>query len=901
MFSSIILAVFSIIVLVYVRKKPRRTLPLPPGPRKYPIIGNLLVVPDESHWVAYDRIAKECNSDIIHFSVFGNSVIVLNSFAAASDVLDRQSSISSSRPEGTMINEVMGWKSMFSVQPYGQQWRDHRKVFWQEFHPEHGRLHHRPIQLRCSRDLIRRLYESPLDFQTHIRHMTASSILVVVYGVDVQEKDDPNITLVENALKHLDLGFIGTYMVDIFPFLKHIPRWIPGAGFQIIGRNATRDLNLLVDVPYSQTRRLLTEGRGESSLIYRALSRGSIPDGGKEECIIKNTAATAYLGANETSKFSMTLFVALMALNPDIQKRAQRELDQYLNHRLPEFEDEDYLPYTFAVMLEVLRLEPITPLGLPRSLVSDGEYKGYHLPGGSVVFCNLWYSSPSLSRISRLTYPRAILRDETVFSEPGEFIPSRFLKDGQIDPSLKDYFMTAFGFGRRICPGRYFAMDNLWLNMASILSVYTIGKAVDEDGQEIDITPEYTTNLNRMGWNPVFSVQPYGQRWRDRRRVFWQEFNPEQGKVNHRPIQLYYTRDLIRRIHEAPLDFQEHIYYTIGASILAIVYGLNIQEREDPNIAIAKNALHHLGATAITGTFIVDHLPILKHLPRWIPGAGFRILGDNSTRDMNLLIDGPYSEARKLLETGRGQPSFLERAFHRRSKIDGGMNFNELVIKETAAAAYLGGSETTQFAVSLFVGAMVLWPDVQAKAQEELDQYLDHRLPDFDDQPHLPYTLALMLEIMRWEPVGPLGLPHSLVDDDEYKGYHLPKDSVVFFNAWAILRDNTVFPEPERFNPSRFLINGEIDIGLRDYVMSVFGFGRRVCPGRHFAQDTLWITIASILTVFTISNATDEGGQPIVPDLKYTADLVRHVLPFKCSIKPRSDKAAELIERFCRS
>ncbi len=51
----------------------------------------------------------------------------------------------------------------------------------------------------------------------------------------------------------------------------------------------------------------------------------------------------------------MALFIALMALNPDIQKRAQRELDQYLDHRLPEFEDEDYLPYTFAVMLEVLR------------------------------------------------------------------------------------------------------------------------------------------------------------------------------------------------------------------------------------------------------------------------------------------------------------------------------------------------------------------------------------------------------------------------------------------------------------------------------------------------------------------------------------------------------------------
>lgn len=63
----------------------------------------------------------------------------------------------------------MGWKYIFSLQPYGQRWRDSRRMFWQEFHPEHGRAHHRPIQLRCSRDLIRRLYESPIDFQAHVR------------------------------------------------------------------------------------------------------------------------------------------------------------------------------------------------------------------------------------------------------------------------------------------------------------------------------------------------------------------------------------------------------------------------------------------------------------------------------------------------------------------------------------------------------------------------------------------------------------------------------------------------------------------------------------------------------------------------------------------------------------
>ncbi|KAF4581747.1 hypothetical protein EYR40_002763 [Pleurotus pulmonarius] len=493
MFAGTLLFIaFSCIALGFVRKKARQALPLPPGPRKYPIIGNLLKIPSDNHWVVYDRLAKQCNSDIIHLSVFGNSVIVLNSFAAATEVLDHQSSISSSRPLGTMIGEIMGWKYIFSLQPYGQRWRDSRRMFWQEFHPEHGRAHHRPIQIRCSRDLIRRLYESPLDFQAHVRHAIGAGIISVLYGLDTQE-EDRNITMVDDALKHINVGLIGTCMVDLFPFLRHIPRWMPGAGFRTEGENAARDLNLLIDVPYSQTRKLLAEGRGESSFIHRTLSRGPIPDGGLEERILKEAATTTYIGANETSKLPMTLLFAMMAQNPDVQAKAQQELDQYLDYRrLPEFGDEVHLPYTYAVLLELLRLEPTAPLGLPRSLVSDGEYKGYRLPSRSIAFYNIW----------------AILHDETTFPEPEKFDPSRFLKNGVIDTQLKDRVMATFGFGRRVCPGRYFALDNLWLNLASILSVYTMSKAVDENGQQIEINLEYTADLNRHVLPFKCSIKP---------------------------------------------------------------------------------------------------------------------------------------------------------------------------------------------------------------------------------------------------------------------------------------------------------------------------------------------------------------------------------------------------------
>ncbi|KDQ22138.1 hypothetical protein PLEOSDRAFT_36328 [Pleurotus ostreatus PC15] len=513
MLSGLIVSLaFSFAILGYFGKKYRQTLPLPPGPKRYPIIGNW-DVPTRDQWIVYNRLAKEHNSDIIYLRPFGTSVIVLNSFAVATDLLERRSYLSSSRPKATMLTEVMGWKSMFGVQPYGQEWRDRRRVFWQEFHPEHGRRHHRPVQHHYSRELVRRLHHSPFEFQAHIRHTIGASVLTSVYGLDVQGKDDYYITLADKALKYLDVSFVGNYLVDIFPILKHVPRWMPGASFQTTGENAIRALNLLIEVPYSETCKLLVsaEGRGESTFVRRALSRGVIPGGRQGENVIKEAAAMAYVGANESTQFPMTIFFAIMAHNPDVQVKAQEELDQYLDHRLPAFDDQPHLPYIYAVMLETLRYRPrCLPSGLAHGLVSDDEFRGYYLPKGSIVFYNVW----------------AMLRDEILFREPDKFNPSRFLKDGLIDTQLKDRVMSSFGFGRRhvvsilclyqpharkylrICPGRYFAMDTLWLSMASILSVYTIGKPVDESGRKVDIALKYKAGLNRHVLPFECSIKP---------------------------------------------------------------------------------------------------------------------------------------------------------------------------------------------------------------------------------------------------------------------------------------------------------------------------------------------------------------------------------------------------------
>jgi cytochrome P450 len=80
---------------------------------------------------------------------------------------------------------------------------------------------------------------------------------------------------------------------------------------------------------------------------------------------------------------------------------------------------------------------------------------------------------------------------------------------------------------------------------------------------------------------------------------------------------------------------------------------------------------------------------------------------------------------------------------------------------------------------------MVLFPDVQKKAQDELDRVLgDNRLPSFADKSTLPYISCIVWECLRWNPVAPMGLAHYVTEDDEYNGYRIPKGSTVLPNIW---------------------------------------------------------------------------------------------------------------------
>jgi len=207
---------------------------------------------------------------------------------------------------------------------------------------------------------------------------------------------------------------------------------------------------------------------------------------------------------------------------------------------------------------------------------------------------------------------------------------------------------------------------------------------------------------------------------------------------------------------------------------------------------------------------------------------------------------------------------------------------DELTSKAVPATMYIGGADTTVAALLTFFLAMVLHPDAQRKAQMEIDNVIGvDRLPDFGDETSLPYVSALVKEVMRWHPVTPIAVPHRLVTDDIYEGYFLPAGSMVIGNAWAVLHDESVFPEPSQFRPERFL---DPNVKLPE---AVYGFGRRICPGRFMARSSMWITVASVLAAFEIGPIIDHDGIPRVPRENYKPGIISYPEPFACAIRPR--------------
>ncbi|KAF7330594.1 Cytochrome P450 [Mycena sanguinolenta] len=481
---TLAVAIFSILLYALRWNRNRSRLPLPPGPRKLPLVGNIFDMPTESQWETFLNWSKQFKSDIIHLNVAGTSIVVLSSIEAVKELFEKRSALYSDRPRLSMLVELMGWDFAIAFMKYGDRWRSHRKIFHEAFNI--GAVEQfQPQELAATHELLRRLLRGSTDVMKDFRHFTGTVIMNITYGIDIQGADDKYIRIVHEVSESASIaGRPGTFLVDSIPALKYVPNWIPGAEFKRKAMEWKKIAQELLQLPFTETKQNIATGTARTSFAsinLRLLEDMTGIELEAQEAVIKATAANMYIGGSDTIVSAIGTFILAMLLHPEVQKKAQAEIDSVVGPgQLPGFGDKPTLPYVSAIVKEVLRWRNVTPLALPHYVAADDEYQGYRIPANSIVIGNAW----------------AILHDEAIYPDPHSFKPERFLlNDGKLNPAIRDPETVAFGFGRRTCPGRHMAAASLWIVFASVLSTFNIDKAIGEDGRKIEPTHEYSPGV----------------------------------------------------------------------------------------------------------------------------------------------------------------------------------------------------------------------------------------------------------------------------------------------------------------------------------------------------------------------------------------------------------------------
>ncbi|KAF9531320.1 cytochrome P450 [Crepidotus variabilis] len=330
-------------------------------------------------------------------------------------------------------------------------------------------------------------------------------------GAEEQEEEerDPFLKMATECVNILSQEIAsggGIWLVDVFPRLRNIPRWVepfPFMGFKAKARVWKKKMEDWVDGPWEWTLKSMKENTHKPSFCSTLLEDLALQNGegvdqetkDNFEFDLKWTANSMYGASIDTTLTTLTNFIINMIQNPDAQRKAQEEIDRVLEEsgdsdRLPTFQDRKNLVYCEALYKECLRWSASVPLSLPHRLMEDDIYKGMFIPKGSLVFANIW----------------AMMRDPNVYPDPDAFKPERFLDlDGSGSGSVSKEEAKrmnpknfVFGFGRRTCPGKELVESSVWLVIVSLLTVFSLSKAKDDEGNEQELKIEYE--------NPIFRV-----------------------------------------------------------------------------------------------------------------------------------------------------------------------------------------------------------------------------------------------------------------------------------------------------------------------------------------------------------------------------------------------------------
>lgn len=498
-FSSLLplaLLLLTLIIRVYAAAKPQQRLP--PSPPKFPVVGNLFQLGLYPHRKLQSLARKYGSLMLVHFG--SKPVVVASSADAACEIMRTHDLVFANRPKSSMGDRLFYGSKDIAASSYGEYWRQVRSICVLQL------LSYKRVQsFRYVRE------EETTLMVEKIRNLSASSPLSAVNLSDLL------ITLTNDVICRVALGrkysdkevgsksmqimkefgeLLGTFDIgDFVPWLGWV-RHLNGLDDKV--EKVVKQLDELLEGVIKEHKDRKNgkddtddsiEGRGSDLVdILLEIQREKLTGFTLELDSVKAIILDMFAAGTDTTYTVMEWAMTELLRHPKILEKLQIEVRQVAQGKPEITEDDlDKMDYLKAVIKETLRLHTPIPLLVPRESTQHVKVLGYDIPAGTRVIVNAW----------------AIARDPSLWKQPQEFQPERFLNSA-IDFRGFNFELIPFGAGRRGCPGATFAVAVNELALAKL--VHKFDFALPDGIKPHDLDMSEATGLTIHRKNPLFAV-----------------------------------------------------------------------------------------------------------------------------------------------------------------------------------------------------------------------------------------------------------------------------------------------------------------------------------------------------------------------------------------------------------
>ncbi|PPD96229.1 hypothetical protein GOBAR_DD06725 [Gossypium barbadense] len=445
LFLCLVLPLFTLMIWLKLQTNGRKRLKLPPSPPKLPFIGNIHQLGKLPHRSLRDLSRKY--GSLLLLQLGHNQTLVVSSADMVKEIVKNHDVAFSDRPSTTAANILFYGCTDVGFAPYGEYWRQARKV--------------------CVTELL------------SLRRVNSFQFL---------RDDEVEVTI--DKLRRASFKGEAVNLTELLMVASN-NLWVDVLrGFTSSLKQVKNEFDTFFDQIREEDRSSQNKGERDFFSILLKLQENGLLEMDLTPDNIKAIILDMFVGGTDTTSTTLEWVMAELMKNTNVMKKVQKEIRNVVGKKAQiDMKDVDEMNYLKCVIKETLRLHPAVPLLVPRRTRSKINLGGYEIPSNIMVFFNSW----------------AIHRDPEVWEKPEEFIPERFEKRSA-DFKSQDFEYIPFGFGRRGCPGMAFAVASIVDLVANLLYWFDWKLPDGENAENLDMDEVYGLTVFKKAPLRVFPI-----------------------------------------------------------------------------------------------------------------------------------------------------------------------------------------------------------------------------------------------------------------------------------------------------------------------------------------------------------------------------------------------------------